>query len=154
MAHIAEEAGIGRKSLYRYFTSKADLVWGGLLEASAISDEVFASAQQKGLDLLEAMHAATVAAFESLPDPEVTRGRLRLIANQPELLAQASMRMSKDSDRVLRHFSEGGVGEETAPYLALAFGTVTFTAWIRWAQSADPSPKPYLDNAIKVLRLP
>lgn len=129
-------------------------MWGRLLEASAISDEVFASAKQEGLDLLEAMHAATVAAFDSLPDPEVTRGRLRLIADQPELLDQASMRVGKDSNRVLRHFSDGGLGEQTAPYLALAFGTVTFAAWIRWAQSADPSPEPYLDKAIKVLRMP
>ena len=86
-------------------------------------------------------------------EPDIT-GRLRLIADQPELLAQASMRMGKDNERVLRHFSEGGVSAQTAPYLALAFGTVTFAAWISWAQSADPSPEPYLAEAIKVLRLP
>ena len=30
MEDIAGAAGIGRKSLYRYFASKADLVWGGI----------------------------------------------------------------------------------------------------------------------------
>ena len=37
MEDIAREAGIGRKSLYRHFASKADLVWGGtgpVIEAS------------------------------------------------------------------------------------------------------------------------
>ena len=37
MEDIAREAGIGRKSLYRYFSSKAELVWGGMepvIEAS------------------------------------------------------------------------------------------------------------------------
>ncbi|MGH3653641.1 hypothetical protein [Glutamicibacter sp.] len=76
------------------------------------------------------------------------------LADQPELLAQASMRIGKDNDRVLRHFSDGGVSAQAAPYLALAFGTVTFAAWIRWAQSADPNPEPYLATALKVLRLP
>ncbi|WP_309107754.1 helix-turn-helix domain-containing protein [Arthrobacter sp.] len=30
MEDIAREAGIGRKSLYRYFSTKADLIWGGI----------------------------------------------------------------------------------------------------------------------------
>src|SRR6476659_8414444 len=30
MEDIARAAGIGRKSLYRYFSSKAELVWGGM----------------------------------------------------------------------------------------------------------------------------
>lgn len=154
MAQISEASGIGRKSLYRYFASKADLVWGGLLEASAISDAALDAAQRSGEDLLQSLQTATLAAFESLPDPEVTRGRLRLIAEQPELLAQASLRMGSDSERMLRHFTQGGIARETAQYLALAFGAVTFSAWLRWAQSSDPTPAPHLAQAFKVLRLP
>src|SRR6476619_4591875 len=39
MEDIARAAGIGRKSLYRYFSSKAELVWGGrepVIEASGL----------------------------------------------------------------------------------------------------------------------
>lgn len=154
MAQIAQAAGIGRKSLYRYFASKADLVWGGLLEASATSDTALGSGTASGAELLESMHAATLAALRSLPDLEVTRGRLRLIAEQPELLAQASVRMGPENERTLRHFVNGGVTEDVAQYLAAAFGAVTFAAWVRWARSADPSPESHLTDAIKVLRLP
>ncbi|PQZ97568.1 TetR family transcriptional regulator [Arthrobacter sp. MYb224] len=154
MAQIAEEAGIGRKSLYRYFASKADLVWGGLLEAAEISEQALDVAQGSDMRLLDAMHEAIQAALRSLPDLEVTRGRLRLIAEQPELLAQAPLRMAPQNGRMLQHLVDGGLGVDEAHYLSVAFGSVTFSAWIRWAQSNELSPAQFLTNAMKVLRLP
>lgn len=154
MAQIAEASGIGRKSLYRYFSSKADLVWGGALEAISVSEAALNTGRQTGLGLIESLHKAILAALRSLPDLEVARGRLRLIAEQPELLSQASLRMSEDRERTTRFFMEHGVNEEQAEYLAIAFGAVLFTACVRWAQSTQPNPAPFLANAVQVLQMP
>ena len=45
MEDIAREAGIGRKSLYRYFSSKAELVWGGMEPVIEASGRVLDSAR-------------------------------------------------------------------------------------------------------------
>ena len=48
MEDIAREAGIGRKSLYRYFSSKAELVWGGMEPVVEASGRVLESARAAG----------------------------------------------------------------------------------------------------------
>lgn len=154
MAQIAEHACIGRKSLYRYFASKADLVWGGLSEASLVSNQALQAALNSHEGTLEALLSATEATINSLPDLEVTRGRLRLIAEQPELLAQAPVRTGGQNQQITQYLRNDGLQEGDAHYLAVAYGSVTLSAWIRWAQSSDPSPAPYLTRALRVLRIP
>src|SRR5512141_887969 len=64
MADIAGEAGIGRKSLYRYFSSKADLVWGGMepvIEASGRALEAARESCEDGGGLMAGLRAAAVA---------------------------------------------------------------------------------------------
>lgn len=154
MAQIADAAGIGRKSLYRYFGSKADLVWGGLGEAAAVSEQLLNKTFQSHDGLLDALHSASIAAMRSLPDLEVTRGRLRLIAEQPELTAQAPLRLSGQYERTYRFLVQGGLDPQDADYLSAAFGSLSFAAWIRWARSEEANPATYLSRAISVLRLP
>jgi len=154
MAQIAEASGIGRKSLYRYFSSKADLVWGGSLEAISASEAALKVEQQAGHGLIESLRNATLVALRSLPDLEVARGRMRLIANQPDLLSQASLRMAEDRERTMHHFMEGGMSKEQAEYLTIAFGALLFTACVRWAQSSAPDPEPFLTRALQVLQVP
>ncbi len=48
MEDIAREAGIGRKSLYRYFSNKAELVWGGMEPVVEASGRVLDSARVAG----------------------------------------------------------------------------------------------------------
>ena len=60
MEDIAGAAGIGRKSLYRYFASKADLVWGGI--------EPVAEAAGRALD--GALDAARDGALEGTGDDD------------------------------------------------------------------------------------
>ncbi|WCI08212.1 helix-turn-helix domain containing protein [Arthrobacter sp. OVS8] len=48
MEDIARAAGIGRKSLYRYFSSKADLIWGGMEPVVRASGLVLEEARVRG----------------------------------------------------------------------------------------------------------
>jgi AcrR family transcriptional regulator len=85
MEDIAREAGIGRKSLYRYFSSKAELIWGGMDPVIEASGRVLESALVQGTpdgDVLAVLRAASIAGVAALSDLAVTRGRLRLIAEQ------------------------------------------------------------------------
>lgn len=154
MTQIASAANIGRKSLYRYFDSKADLVWGGLAAAAILSTDALHLASQSKLGLLDGLHAATTAAQLALPDIEVTRGRLRLIAGQPELLAQAPVRLNAQHRHVFEYLNQGGLDEQDAENLSVAHGSVCFAAWIRWARSEEPDPMSFLSRALSVLRLP
>ncbi|UYQ77486.1 TetR/AcrR family transcriptional regulator [Glutamicibacter sp. JL.03c] len=154
MAQIAEACCIGRKSLYRYFPSKTDLVWGGALDAISITEAALELEQEKGHGPIDSLRNATLAGLRSIPDLDVARGRLRLIAGQPELLSQASLRMAPDRERTAHFFRKHGVSEEQAEYLTIAFGAVVFTACIRWAQSESPDPEPFLRRATAVLQAP
>lgn len=154
MAQIADAAGIGRKSLYRYFDSKADLVWGGLGEAAAVSEPVLDQALQTQDGLLDALHSASIAAMRSLPDLEVTRGRLRLIAEQPELTAQAPLRLARQQRRTEGFLLAAGVDILDAHYLAVAHGSLSFAAWVTWAKGDDPTPIAQLRRAMSALRAP
>lgn len=157
MEDIAREAGIGRKSLYRYFTSKADLVWGGtepVIDASApVLDSAHVPGGSDG-DILAELREAAVVGAAVLPDLAVTRGRLRLIAEHPELMSRSYEALASQRDRARIHLVKRGVPEDTARYLCAAYIGATFEAWMQWAAGTDPDPAPYLMAAVGVLRVP
>lgn len=154
MAQIADAAGIGRKSLYRYFPSKADLVWGGLTEAAGVTNLVMDQALQESGNLIDALHAASLAALQALPNLEVTRGRLRLIAMQSELTAQAPIRLAAQQQRTQEFLIAGGVDPLDAHYLSVAYGSLSFAAWVHWAKGEEATPAQQLKRAVTALRVP
>ncbi|MEW9871835.1 TetR/AcrR family transcriptional regulator [Arthrobacter sp. HS15c] len=157
MEDIAREAGIGRKSLYRHFASKADLVWGGtgpVIEASQHVLESPPSKDKADGDVLAGVREAVIAGVAVLPDLAVTRGRLRMIAEHPELMSRSYEFLGAQRERALSYLTLRGVPEQTARYLCAALIGATFEAWIQWAVGTDPDPVPYLIAATDVLRLP
>lgn len=155
MEEIAASVGIGRKSLYRYFPSKAALVWGGLDEAADASRRALEDLAGRGVtDVLQLLGAASAAAATSLPDLAVTRGRLRLIANHPELGAQAYSRLDGQRRDIAGYLCAAGMDEDDAYYLSIAYSATLFAGWISWARGESEEPLPYLMRAIRVLRLP
>ncbi|UVJ38999.1 TetR/AcrR family transcriptional regulator [Arthrobacter sp. CJ23] len=157
MEDIAREAGIGRKSLYRYFASKADLVWGGMepvVEASGLVLESARTHDTSDGGVLAGLRDAAIAGVLVIPDLAVTRGRLRLIAEHPELASRSYESLAPQRDRARAYLVSAGVAEDVAAYLCAAFMGVTFEAWMRWAAGTDPDPVPYLESAIGVLRVP
>lgn len=157
MEDIAREAGVGRKSLYRYFSSKADLIWGGMepvVEAAGrVLEEAGVHSPADG-GILAGLRAAAVAGVAVIPDLSVTRGRLRLIAEHAELAGRCYESLAPQRERARLHLIAGGIGEDAARYLCAAYLGVTFEAWMQWAAGTDPDPVPYLLAALDVLRLP
>ena len=158
MEDIARAAGIGRKSLYRYFSSKADLIWGGMEPVIAASGLALKGArggrEDDSEDLMAGLRAAAVAGVAAIPDLSVSRGRLRLIAEHPDLASRSYESMAPQRERARGHLISLGVPEDTASYLSAAYLAATFEGWMRWAAGTDPDPVPYLLAAVEVLRVP
>ncbi|SFT55012.1 TetR family transcriptional regulator [Arthrobacter sp. ov118] len=155
MEDIARAAGIGRKSLYRYFSSKAELVWGGMEPVVEASGRVLDAARfgAPDGDVLAGLREATVAGVAVLPDLAVTRGRLRLIAEHPELASRSYESLAPQRERTRAYLVSAGVREHVAGYLCAALIGATFEAWLQWAAGTDPDPVPYLVAAVGVLRV-
>jgi AcrR family transcriptional regulator len=160
MADIAREAGIGRKSLYRYFSSKAELIWGGMEPVVEASGRVLDSARVAPAagtadgGVLAGLREAAVAGVAVIPDLSVTRGRLRLIAEHPELASRSYESLAPQRERARAYLVSAGVGEDVAGYLCAAYLGATFEAWMQWAAGTDPDPVPYLVAAVGVLQAP
>ena len=157
MEDIAREAGIGRKSLYRYFSSKADLIWGGMEPSVQASGLVLEEARVRHAadgDVMAGLRAAAIAGVAVIPDLAVSRGRLRLIAHHPELASRSYASLAPQRDRARQYLLDHGVPGDAAGYLCAAYLAATFEAWMQWAAGTDPDPVPYLLAAVDVLRVP
>ncbi|VXC56827.1 TetR family transcriptional regulator [Arthrobacter sp. 9V] len=156
MEDIARAAGIGRKSLYRYFASKADLVWGGsepVVEASTLAFGSFHRPRPDG-GVLAGLREAAIAGVSAIPDLSVTRGRLRLISEHPELTSRSYESLAPQRQRALAFLRESGLSDSAARFLSAAYLAATFEAWMQWAASSEPDPRPYLLAALEVLNVP
>ncbi|MCZ9882820.1 TetR/AcrR family transcriptional regulator [Arthrobacter sp. B2a2-09] len=156
MEDIAGEARVGRKSLYRHFANKADLVWGGMGPVIAASGTAFESAPAPPMsrrETLDGLREAVLAGVAALPDLGVTRGRLRLIAEHPELMSRSQDFLGTRREQTRAYLTARGIPEDTAQYLCAALIGATFEAWLRWATSEDSDPTPYIWAALAVLTL-
>jgi len=157
MADIARTAGIGRKSLYRYFATKADLVWGGMepaLHASLAALGTEGAGPFPAGDPLAGLRKSVAAGAAALPDFPLTRARLRLIAEHRELLNRSYDALAAQQGQALTYLLAAGVPVDTARYVCAAFVAASFQAWLEWAAGTDGDPAPYLQAATEILRIP
>lgn len=156
MDDIALEAGVGRKTLYRHFASKAELVWGGMgpvIEASAPLLGAPPASKMEADEILAGLRDALIAGVTALPDLAVTRGRLRLISEHPELMNRSNEFLAPQRAWTRSYLTGRGISETTARYFCAALLGASFEAWLQWADSDDPSPTSYLHTSLAVLRL-
>lgn len=88
---IAQAAGIGRRTFFRYFHSKNDVPWGDFEELLTAFRGVLSEANE--LPMLDAIHIA-VRAFNDVPaeERENHRDRMRILLTTPELVAHSNIR--------------------------------------------------------------
>lgn len=151
---IAAAAGIGRRTFFRYFASKNDLVWGDFEEQLARLDALLAAAAPD-TPMMDAVREAVVE-FNRF-DPAVVpwhRQRMTLILGVPTLQADSAVRYASWKALVAR-FAARRLDRPAADLLPqLIGGTVLaacVTAYEQWLADEDADLSRLLDQAVRQL---
>lgn len=133
---IAMALGIGRRTLFRYFPSKNDIVWGDfewvLDRLRQLLDET-----DPCMPVMEAVANAAVASNKYEPDqlPEL-RTRMKLITTVPALQAHSMVRYAAWR-QVIAEFVARRLGQQpddlvplTVGYAALGTSMAAFSRWV------------------------
>jgi mycofactocin system transcriptional regulator len=134
---IAEAAGVSRRTFFRYYASKNDVVWGDF-DAGLRAMEAGLAQTPDDVPLLQGLGDAVVE-FNALPAEAVPahRQRMALILHVPALQAHSTLRYAAWRE-VVAQFAARRLGlpvDALAPQLvghvALAAAVASYEQWLR-----------------------
>ncbi|MEU6037874.1 mycofactocin system transcriptional regulator [Actinomadura sp. NPDC047616] len=152
---IAEAAGIGRRTLLRYYPSKNDIPWGRFDESLADLRGSLA-AMPDDIPVHEAVHRA-VLAFNHVDEAAVAqhRQRMTLLLRTPALQAHSALKYRQWCE-VITSYVAGRLGLPCDALLPRAVGNVslalTLSAYEEWLEREDRTIEECLDEALSGLR--
>jgi mycofactocin system transcriptional regulator len=151
---VAEAAGIGRRTFFRYFASKNDVVWGEFDEGLSVLRLRLAEADA-ARPLLDVLREA-VLAFNALdPDEEPWhRERMTLILGVPALQAHSTLRYAAWREVVAGHVGArlGVPADALLPRVAAhACLGAALTAYELWLQEPGADLQALMDQALRLL---
>jgi mycofactocin system transcriptional regulator len=137
MDEVAAALGVGRRTVFRYFASKNDLVWGDFDSVLHRLEAEF-DARDPQVPLAIALRDAVVASNTYPPEvlPEL-RLRLTLITTVPALQAHSMLRYAEWREVVARFVARRLRREpdhlvpQALGYAALAASTSAFSHWVQ-----------------------
>lgn len=148
---ITAAAGIARRTFFRYYPSKSDLVWGDFDEQCERLRQWF-SAVPPEMPMMEAIHQA-VLDFNRLPPGQepAHRRRLGLILGVPSLLANSTLRFAQWRAEVAA-FAARRLGLAPDALLPQVIGYsalgATLAAYEQWLRDDDADLMWLLDQAL------
>jgi len=134
---IAAAAGIGRRTFFRYFPSKADLVWGDF-EAELDRMRACLARLDPRLPMMEAVRQAVIDFNALQPEQEAQhRRRLTLILGVPTLIAHSTLQFAHWR-AVIAEFAAQRLGQDpgdllprTIGHCALGAAVAAYEEWLR-----------------------
>ncbi len=148
---IVAAAGIGRRTLFRYYPSKNDIPWGQFDDSLARLGETLA-AMPTDIPVHRAVHEA-VLAFNRL-DPDAVaqhRQRMRLLLTTPALQAHAVLRYEQWRGTIAAYVA-ARLGLAETHLLPRTIGQVTLaislSAYEQWLAEPDQPLERLLDRAL------
>lgn len=153
---VALAAGIGRRTLFRYFPSKNDLPWGDF-EAELARMRAFLAATAPTVPLVDAL-AAAVVEFNRLPSQEIPyhRERMNLLMNVPALAAHSTLRYAAWRG-VVSDLAAGRLGVAADAMEPTAIGWVflgaSLASYEQWLRDDDSDLIELLESAFQLLRM-
>jgi TetR/AcrR family transcriptional regulator, regulator of mycofactocin system len=154
VGQIAAAAGVSRRTFFRYFDSKAAVLWqefdGEVASLRAEFDRV-----RVDLPMMDAIRQVVVGVnhYRAQDVPEL-RARMHLIGSVPALQASAAPHYEA-WERAVSDFAAARLGPRADPLYPLAIGRSTLAAaraaFDRWVARADADLTVYLDAALAAL---
>jgi mycofactocin system transcriptional regulator len=151
---IADEAGVSERTFFRYFSSKASVLWTEFETEVGVIRAALASAP-RDVPMMEAIRGAVVSAnhYRAEDVPQM-RMRMNLIATEPALSASAAEHYEA-WERAVSEFAGARLGQPADSLYPLAVGRATLAAcraaYDRWAARADSALTVYLDAVLRAL---
>jgi AcrR family transcriptional regulator len=151
MDDIAAAGGVSRRTLFRYYPSKSDLVWGGFREYTepVVEQLRIADPGDDPLAVLRSIYVSAAIIPEELV--EVTRQRLLLIDSHPRLYADGQPALLVIRSEFVRFLDRGavegtsGLGGQVAAAAILAAG---YAGFVWWAHHPDTELQETVDRAL------
>jgi mycofactocin system transcriptional regulator len=149
---VAEAAGVARRTFFRYFRSKNDVVWGNF-EEHLEQLRARLEAVPSRTPLAEALRVCIVG-FNEVPPGELRRHRKRmeLILTVPELQADSALRYSAWKDTVAE-FAGARLGEHPRSLrpqvIARCALGAAIAAYEHWLASPSSELSSALDEALR-----
>jgi AcrR family transcriptional regulator len=145
VAEIAERAGLTKRTFFRYFADKREvLFWGSeLLEQRMVAAIEAAPASASALGLIGAALDAAAVRFEEVR--EFAGLRHRIIVTSPELQERELIKGASLAAGMARALRARGFSDTAATITALTGTNIMHVAFEQWVQ--DPDRKPYQEIA-------
>jgi len=139
VAEIAERAGLTKRTFFRHFEDKREVLFGGSEELLRRWEEAVAEAPPGAAPL-----AAVAAGFAPLAEMfeerhAFARVRARVVEANPELQERELMKLQRLADVVSAALRARGVAGNEAVLAAQAGVTVFHVAFARWVAQSDPA---------------
>src|SRR5580698_10869675 len=151
---IAAAAGVSKRTFFRYFDSKADVLWHAFDGEVRALQAAFAAVPPQ-LPLMAAIRQVVVGVnhYGAQDVPEL-RTRMNLIGSVPALAASAASHYDA-WERAVSEFAARRLGQPADSLYPLAIGRTTLAAcraaYDRWLARADADLTLYLDAALRAL---
>ncbi len=151
---VTAEAGVSERTFFRYFTSKASVLWSEF-ETEVAAIRAALAVVPDTVPMMDAIRGAVVAAnhYRAEDVPEM-RLRMSLIATEPALSFGAAEHYA-DWELAVSEFAARRLGQPAESLYCLAVGRAVLAAcraaYDRWSARADNDLPWYLDAVLTAL---
>lgn len=145
---IAERAGLTRRSYFRYFADKREVLFAGTGAIEALWTQAVADAAEPvtAIDAVAAGLEATAAAFAGRRSPAARRQAI--IDANPELQERQRSKLAGLAEATAAALGARGVDPQSAALAAELGATVMRLAFERWVQPSNDRLLPALTRAL------
>jgi AcrR family transcriptional regulator len=142
VAEITERAGLGRRTFFRYFADKREVLFAGSEHLPAAVAGAVREAEPGVGPLEAALHGLRAAAelVVERVEPAWSRDRRRVIASSPELQERERSKLAACTTALIDALRERDVAEDAArlvAHVSVAVFEVAFTRWLGAAGTTD-----------------
>ena len=153
VAEIAERAGLTKRTFFRYFTDKREVLFSGSHELQRLWLEGIAGAPADATALALVGAGLDPVAEMFIERHEFARIRAGIIEANPELQERELIKLQNLAGAIKAALVKRGVSEQAAILASQAGVTVFHVAFASWVQQDDPTAfRRLMDESLDELR--